>query len=258
MNRVQKTLQTVALASGLGTFVFVGCGGEDSVDGRPTDGVTGAACETAEDCYPNVTPEDLSGDAVCSERVQGGYCTHECESDDDCCGAEGECLAGVHQVCSPFESSEAMTCFLSCEEEDLDAAADDWEVPPEDESDYCQRGAGESFICRSSGGGTDNRKICVPGDCGVGADCTEDTDCSGDLSCFLGVGGGYCTELGCEVDADCPDDTACAVLAGETVCLKTCTADSDCSFCRAASQAGACRDDAELVEAVDTSVCQPN
>jgi hypothetical protein len=257
MTSIRKTMQTMALVSGLGAAAFVGCGGEDTVDGRPTDGVTGAACDTAEDCYPLVT-EDLAGEAVCAERVEGGYCTHLCETDDDCCGAEGECLAGVHQVCSPFESTGDMMCFLSCEDEDIEAANDDWAVPPEDESDYCQRGAGESFICRSSGGGTDNRKICVPGDCGVGADCASDDDCSGDLSCFLGINGGYCTELDCEVDADCPDNTLCTVLAGETVCLKTCVADSDCSFCRAGFQEGACRDDADLVEAADASVCQPN
>jgi hypothetical protein len=258
MTSVRKTVRTVALWSGLAALAFVGCGGEDTADGRPTDGVTGAICETADDCYPNVTAEDLAGDAICLDRVDDGYCTHSCESDDDCCGTEGECLAGVHQVCSPFESTDDMMCFLSCEQEDIDAAEDDWDVPPEDESDYCQRGAGESFICRSSGGGSDNRKICVPGDCGVGADCGADDDCSGDLVCFLGVTGGYCTEQGCEEDADCPENTVCAALGGETVCLKTCAADSDCSFCRADFEEGACRDDADLVEAVDVSVCQPD
>ena len=33
-----------------------------------------------------------------------------------------------------------------------------------DPTEFCQREAHPDFICRSSGGGSNNRKVCVPGD----------------------------------------------------------------------------------------------
>jgi hypothetical protein len=55
---------------------------------RPDD--TGAACTVADDGYPDVAEGELQGEPVCIDRVRDGYCTHTCESDDDCCAAEGE------------------------------------------------------------------------------------------------------------------------------------------------------------------------
>jgi hypothetical protein len=95
---------------------------------------------------------------MCLDRVEGGYCTHECEADDDCCAVEGECDEDFSQVCGPFENTGLMLCFLSCEEEDIDAAgADDGDA-------FCAEHAGPDFICRSTGGGSANRRVCVPGD----------------------------------------------------------------------------------------------
>ena len=118
-----------------------------SNDGKGTD--TGSACEVVDDCYPNLDHDDLSGDALCLDRVEAGYCTHECETDADCCAAEGECEDGAPpQVCAPFESTGLRLCFLSCEGEP---------------DDYCAAELSEDFGCRSTGGGSDNRKVCTPG-----------------------------------------------------------------------------------------------
>ena len=86
----------------------------------------------------------------------GGYCTHHCTQDSDCCAVAGECPGSRAQVCGPFESTGEMYCFLSCEKEDLDAAQFD------DGDTYCQRYVSAAFHCRSTGGGSENRKVCVP------------------------------------------------------------------------------------------------
>src|SRR5688572_7429450 len=181
-----------------GAALSTGCSSDDD---EPKDGNagtanrpenTGAACETPDDCFTAVADRTtLAGEVQCLDRVDDGYCTHLCTSDDDCCAATGECKTGIRQVCSPFESTNMMMCFLSCEDVDLVAA--DAGVTDVDENEYCQREASPDFICRSSGGGTDNRKICVPGDCDVGEACGVDEDCATGLTCVTGFQGGYCT-----------------------------------------------------------------
>jgi hypothetical protein len=228
-------------------------GGSGDGDGdRPDDGATGAICEVAEDCFPDVEEGALAGDALCLDRVDEGYCTHDCAVDEDCCAADGECDDDFDQVCAPFESTGLMLCFLSCENEDVMAAG------AEDDSAFCQEGAGSDFICRSSGGGSANRKICVPGDCGVGEDCREDADCGTDLVCVKDYEGGYCAQIGCSADSECPTDTVCVDDGGaENICLKTCTAASDCTFCRADSVQALCDTGAISVDGVGASVCLP-
>jgi len=110
-------------------------------------------CAVPEDCYPEVDPAAIQGEIDCITRVDDGYCTHTCTSDTDCCAVEGECQTGIPQVCSPFESLPDMRCFLSCEPDVIG----DW-----DETEYCANYAHPAFLCRSSGGGSSNRKICVP------------------------------------------------------------------------------------------------
>lgn len=44
-------------------------------------------------------------------------------------------------------------CFLSCEKDVLGG---------QEETAYCVEFANAAFGCRSSGGGTENRKVCVP------------------------------------------------------------------------------------------------
>jgi hypothetical protein len=185
--------------------------------------------------------------------VRGGYCTHTCETDANCCAVEGECKTDLPQVCSPFESDDGMMCFLSCEADDVAADPD-----AEDDQHFCQRNASPDFICRSSGGGAANRKICVPGDCGVGADCASDADCNG-LSCVTSFGGGYCTERACSLDADCPGDARCVIAGdGNNYCFASCTSAADCSFCRHDGSFATCSDEVVFAEAgASGSVCTP-
>ena len=244
-------LLTFAAANCLG-----GCGSDDSddSDGTSTDGSpepTGATCEADDECYPDVGDGALVGDELCLTDVRGGYCTHTCTDDADCCAAEGECKTDLEQVCSPFQSTGQMLCFLSCEADD---------IPDErDEQEYCQEEASRDFICRSSGGGSDNRKICVPGDCDVGAACDDDADCSGDLICARTPRGGYCTVTSCFTNDHCPNDSLC-VRWSDTVsyCAARCQADSDCSFCRGDDVRATCTTDADFVEGDDSAaVCVP-
>ena len=140
-----KALRLV-LSIALGT-TLAACGGDD--DGENV----GSACEVADDCFDDIERESIVGEIECLTRVEGGYCTHLCEGDDDCCAVEGECETDLRQVCSPFESEDDTRCFLSCEAED---------IGDEEENEYCQNHAHESFVCRSTGGGDQNRKVCVP------------------------------------------------------------------------------------------------
>ncbi|MCU0665416.1 MAG: hypothetical protein MUC50_24210 [Myxococcota bacterium] len=111
---------------------------------------TGASCEVAEDCYPGVDTEALPSPPMCMDRVENGYCTHHCASDDDCCSVPGECEDDLPQVCAPFESTGEYYCFLSCE------------AVVSDQDEFCAQNAHPEFHCRSTGGGSDNRKVCVP------------------------------------------------------------------------------------------------
>jgi hypothetical protein len=118
-----------------------------------TPELVGQPCESPADCYPDVDHSTLLGEVECLDKVEGGYCTHLCEVDDDCCAVEGECVSGFPQVCAPFENQPDKRCFLSCEDSDLGDLGPD---------EYCQTYAHPSFGCRSTGGGSENRKVCVP------------------------------------------------------------------------------------------------
>lgn len=114
----------------------------------------GQPCEVPGDCYPEVADlATLQGEVECLDKIEGGYCTHLCVTDDDCCAVEGECIGDFPQVCGPFENQADKRCFLSCEDENLDGLSGD---------EYCDRYAYPGFGCRSTGGGSENRKVCVP------------------------------------------------------------------------------------------------
>ena len=132
-----------ALLVALATTVAFGC--DDGGGGENT----GLSCTAATECFRGIDPADIQGTIVCMDRVPGGYCTHNCITDADCCAATNECRTGFPQVCAPFESTGQDFCFLSCE-------------GVADEGPYCQANAGPAFNCRSTGGGTTNRKVCVP------------------------------------------------------------------------------------------------
>jgi hypothetical protein len=240
--------------SGLGLCLLLGCSSSDDPQGESghdsgSPDQVGAVCEVPADCYPEIDPAQLAGPVECLDRVRGGYCTHQCTGDEDCCAVEGECVSSLPQVCSPFESANLMMCFLSCEDADVSAAgADDPQV-------FCQNEVHPDFICRSSGGGSDNRKVCVPGDCGVGASCAADADCAPDLTCDTAFGGGYCGARDCASDGDCPADSLCIDNGDFNYCARTCATEGDCSFCRPADVAASCTSDVQYVGAGGTSVC---
>ncbi len=134
--------------------LWAACGG-GSGGSSPTN--TGQTCNAVNECYPGLDQSKLSGAAVCLDKVTGGYCTHTCVTDTDCCALSGECPDQRAEVCSPFESTDAMYCFLSCEATDLAKAQ------LTDGDAYCRQFAGAAFGCRSTGGGASNRKICMAG-----------------------------------------------------------------------------------------------
>jgi len=153
---MSSTLRAARLCLALmtGACLLTACGDDDN--GAPGSTNTGQACTAVDQCYPGVADGALLGAAECLDKVEGGYCTHACTQDSDCCAATGECPNDYAQVCSPFSSTDDQYCFLSCEKQDVDHS------DALDEEDYCQRFASAAFHCRSSGGGSANRKVCVP------------------------------------------------------------------------------------------------
>ncbi len=133
-----------------------GCGNDNPPPYNGAAEQTGQACANAAQCFPNVAPGALQGTAVCLTQVQNGYCTHTCQSDTDCCAVPGECLTAYPQVCSPYTSTSDKYCFLSCEDSDVQAAG------YTDATLFCHTFANAAFTCKSSGGGSQNRKICMP------------------------------------------------------------------------------------------------
>jgi hypothetical protein len=137
-------------------LAVVSCGKDDPPP-QPVENA-GSSCTAPSQCYPLVDGGTLKGEVQCLDRVPGGYCTHLCTKDEDCCAIPGECKSGFKQVCSPFESTGKMMCFLSCEASDITAA----DAGPVGDTVYCQTYANKAMSCRSSGGGSANRKVCVP------------------------------------------------------------------------------------------------
>lgn len=116
----------------LSATLLAACGGKD-------DGIYDT-CETAEDC---TAPDDL--EPACLDKGDEGYCTWGCSTDDDCMGgdtaSDGD-DSGLERVCASFESEAGSYCFPSCEEDET----------------ACPEG----MTCRSTGGGSENRKVCFP------------------------------------------------------------------------------------------------
>jgi len=228
------------------------CSGATSDDGRPTPGATGSVCKVADDCYPDVTDGDLEGEAICLEKVTDGYCTHACDVDTDCCAADGECPDGQAQVCSPFESAAGKMCLLSCEDGDVAGDPD-----AKDADEYCTRNGGAGFSCRSSGGGSENRKVCMPIDCSgvLGSACENTDDCSGGLSCDETLAAGYCSQRACEKNEDCPGNGLCAKNGSDSRCVRPCDDDGDCGACREGATGTSCNQAIELIDGSTAGAC---
>ena len=148
----------VTLSLGAGWLVTAACSGSNS--GSVGSGEQASqACSQASQCYGHIDAAALQGQVTCLTQLQNGYCTHTCTSDADCCAVPGECVSGFKQVCASFESSGHMYCFLSCATSDVSAAPDGGTG---DSNVFCQTWANQSFTCRSTGGGSNNRKFCGP------------------------------------------------------------------------------------------------
>ena len=152
---LRRSIQT-AVVTLLASAACAGSSG--SVGGNPT-GPTGQSCSQASQCYVGLDASALAGQVTCLTQLQNGYCTQTCQSDANCCAVPGECVTGFKDVCASFESSGATYCFLSCDPADIAAAPDAGTTDP---NTYCQRWADASFTCRSTGGGSANRKFCGP------------------------------------------------------------------------------------------------
>lgn len=203
-----RRLALVALFVAGGYVAVAGCGDDDDggaghdagaetglSDVALSDGAlprspeyTGSACAVATDCYEDLEAGSLKGEPFCIDKVTGGYCTHKCQTDADCCAVPGECKTTLKQVCASFENEDEKYCFLSCEDEDIARGTDAGlsEAGTVDGDDYCHANANREFGCRSSGGGSENRKVCFPNvgdgglqkpkDGGLDADAALDAD----------------------------------------------------------------------------------
>ena len=144
------------LTAAVGAAVFFTACGNNTPPPPPPE-QAGEPCMNAGQCYPETDGAALMGGAaVCLDRVTGGYCTHLCTVDRDCCAVPGECKTAWPQLCAPFESTGMRYCFLSCE----NAVFADAGITNADT--FCTTYAYGGFTCRSTGGGSDNRKVCTP------------------------------------------------------------------------------------------------
>ncbi|HEY3234841.1 MAG TPA: hypothetical protein VGJ84_08985, partial [Polyangiaceae bacterium] len=117
----------------------------------------GQYCSSVNNCYLNVVDKaQIRGAVTCLSVPGGGYCTHTCTTDADCCFAQNECRSGFSQVCSPFTSTGQNYCFLSCDAATVAA------IGAPSDSAFCQQYASPAFTCRSTGGGAANEKVCAP------------------------------------------------------------------------------------------------
>jgi hypothetical protein len=146
-------LRRAAIVLGALSMVGMACSGGGS--GQKT----GMACTKATDCYPGVDVDAgaIAGEVMCLP-LQGGYCSHTCTMDTDCCKAKGECQSGIREVCAPLESNPQTYCFVSCEAADITPTGDGGADP----NAFCASVAGAGFNCRSTGGGANNKKFCAP------------------------------------------------------------------------------------------------
>jgi hypothetical protein len=128
-------------------LMVVGCKDNDTHVGKP--------CTAAGECYPGVDAGALSGPVTCLTKYPGGYCTHTCTTDADCCKIAGECKTNFKEVCASFENQPVMYCFLSCDSADIAASGSS----TTNADTFCQENVASGTTCRATGGGNP-RKFC--------------------------------------------------------------------------------------------------
>lgn len=148
----------LALVAASGAVLAPACSSSNNTGG-PGAGATGSTCTAPAQCYPGVNTAALHGQVTCLTQLQNGYCTHTCTADTDCCVVAGECRTGFKEVCASVESSAQLYCVLSCDAADVAMAPNAGTTDP---TTYCQDWANPTFTCRSTGGGSQNRKFCGP------------------------------------------------------------------------------------------------
>jgi hypothetical protein len=154
VRKAKLRLRRLPAALALSSVLAGACGSSHNGSVQSVD--TGQACQVASDCYSGIDAGSLLGAPICLTQVPNGYCTHGCTADTDCCAAPGECPQALAEVCGPFESTGEMDCFLSCAADVVGKAGFS------DDTAFCQKYGNAAFICRSTGGGSTNRKVCVP------------------------------------------------------------------------------------------------
>jgi len=138
--------------------VAVACSGGGGSVGGGSATPAGQSCSSASQCYSGLDASALHGQVTCLTQLQGGYCTHTCQSAADCCAIPGEC-AGYQEVCAPLQSAASTYCFVACSSSAIAAFPNAGTTDP---NTFCQRWADASFTCRSTGGGSNNMKFCGP------------------------------------------------------------------------------------------------
>src|SRR6266478_6357111 len=98
------------------TLLFIGSSGSSGCSGGSATPPAGHPCTKDSDCYVGLGPDGggLQGTIICLTNLQGGYCTHTCTMNSNCCAVSGECPTGIKEVCAPLESQPQTYCFVSC------------------------------------------------------------------------------------------------------------------------------------------------
>ena len=162
---------------------------------EPT-GETGIACTRPSDCDE---AEFCAGGSL----FPGGYCTRECEQDD-------ECPEGSH-CGSGYEGSRL--CLADCAS-GAECRASEGHVCDDRDFDQIDE-------CHPSASGASS----------VGEACTSLFDCGGGIrglcvnNAARGFRGGYCSLL-CQADTDCTTGSHCDTSNG--VCMQDCASDAEC------------------------------
>lgn len=116
---------------------------------RPATGAVGPLRRAAprDDCFEGL---EIQGDAICFTQVEGGYCSHTCTSNADCCAVEGECDPAFDYVCTGLEERSGSFCFVACNLEGFSGG----------DQSICDAVA-EGLECRNTGRGVGSQ-VCLP------------------------------------------------------------------------------------------------
>lgn len=182
--------------------------------------------EDAPDVAPDVPTFELPPDAG-GKKVVGAACA----DDVDCLGGL-QCFSWPKGYCSMTNCTETGT--------PCPGASQCWQgdtVMPkicvstcEGDSD-CRKTDGYGCKRLSTQFGGIDANVCAPsGTNGPGMGCAKALDCSGSNTCLTDMNGGYCARIGCGLGDPCDAGTACVLRNGKFMCMKTCTADTDCAI----------------------------